>query len=338
MLQIKCPHCPQVTQIAEALTGKTVRCGSCKKVFKVEPVIDLPNSNGIEGTNEAERSHAAQSENAVNEENLAQSNFFVRVFVNPETKDTAILIAVCITIIFLGVLWFQFGYLAPLIALATAGAVFGVFVWLKNRATTDVLKFCPSCGTKWSESNDQCEKCTWDYRTRQYSDPAKALRAKQPAPVPGGLMPDEKHPAAQFELQEAVKTCPFCGEKILQVASVCKHCHTNLLSPNQRATLESAPPYNAHMPAYRGERSRDDDTPATSICTTLGFIFSAISLLCWPLGVVAFPLAIVGLVQSRNKAYPVFVLLLSVILPAIGMFFGFIFLALFLAWLSQASH
>jgi len=39
MMQIKCPHCPSISQIPESVVGKTVRCNSCGKVFRVEAQI-----------------------------------------------------------------------------------------------------------------------------------------------------------------------------------------------------------------------------------------------------------------------------------------------------------
>ena len=230
MLQIKCPHCPSVTSVPETLAGKTVRCGACQNIFKIEPVFDLSINNSDEAVNESEGSvpeNPAGDHNADSTKD-ADGNSLTRLFSDPETKGIAIFAAVCISIFALAALWFYFGYIVPLATLAAAGTAFGSFVWIKKRESTGGLKFCPSCGSKWNSSENQCQKCTWDYRTQQYADPAKALLAKQPKTAPESSAPRARPSNDPFEIQELAKNCPFCGERILQVARVCKHCRSDL--------------------------------------------------------------------------------------------------------------
>lgn len=231
MLQVKCPHCPSVANVSESLVGKTVQCGSCHKSFSIESVVA---EESIESDSPATEISADTSENGM--ERAAKNpdgSALQRFFSDPETKGIAFFATISISLVVLVVLWLLFGYVVPLATLAAVGITFGLFTLIKKPSAASALKFCPSCGTKWTPSENACQRCSWDYRTRQYADPVKRITAKQAkstvAPFSSPTNPTATQPATDpYEIREELKACPNCGEKILQVARVCKHCRSDL--------------------------------------------------------------------------------------------------------------
>jgi ribosomal protein L37AE/L43A len=166
-----------------------------------------------------------------------------RLFSDPETKGVAIFAAISMSIVALVALWLLFGYVVPLAILAAAGVTLGLVALIKKPSAARALIFCPSCGTKWVPSVNACQRCSWDSRTQQYADPVKALAAKQ-AIATSASISSQKQPAATqpttdpFKIQELMRTCPYCGEKILQVARICKHCRSDLTGGQNMPPVE----------------------------------------------------------------------------------------------------
>ncbi len=263
-ISIYCSSCKKKIKTAASNAGKSGKCPRCKTAFTIPNVsaielpIVLPPNPGVNGANIDDDLVAISPNNATvelakilssNDESAERLKQIREQRVAVEADDAkfgkglkvAGMIALAVILV-VAVFWYS-----PIFG--AGGALVGVTLWL-------ILRYDPHSSSEIQiyspESGDLSLPVKMPWKTD--NEDQKTITVQIPLPkltIEDSKVHIPKSSSTDNANQRATKNCPFCGEKILQVALVCKHCQRDLdktvlapefaqlgVSPNQSVSTQ----------------------------------------------------------------------------------------------------